>query len=116
MQNLSSSPTNLFAARQHVLGSEPARQDSALYHVLKRVLDMGITLLGLLTLWPLFLLIAVLIKLDSPGPIFFVQQRVGARRRVRDSQVIWEVQPFHILKFRSMVHNADESPHVEHIK
>jgi lipopolysaccharide/colanic/teichoic acid biosynthesis glycosyltransferase len=62
----------------------------------KRLLDFSAALAGLLILWPLLLLTAVMIKLDSKGDIFYRQQRIGQH-----------LKPFHILKFRSMVQNAD---------
>src|SRR5262249_20706088 len=58
---------------------------------------------------------AILIKLDTPGQIFFVQERVGSRRRSRDGQTIWEIQNFPFYKFRSMVQNADQSLHQAYI-
>jgi exopolysaccharide biosynthesis polyprenyl glycosylphosphotransferase len=61
------------------------------YAVAKRILDLIVASLLLLLLAPLFFLIAVLVWLDSPGPIFFVQKRVG-----RDGAF------FHMYKFRSM--------------
>lgn len=57
----------------------------------KRMLDIAITVPALLLLSPLFLILAIAIKLDSPGPIFFRQQRMGRAN-----------QPFYIMKFRSM--------------
>jgi lipopolysaccharide/colanic/teichoic acid biosynthesis glycosyltransferase len=60
--------------------------------VTKRILDIVVSLVGLICLLPLLLLVAVLIKLDSTGPIFFRQERIGMRFR-----------PFRILKFRTMV-------------
>ncbi len=63
----------------------------------KRVMDVAAAGLGLLVLSPLFLSIAVWIKLDSPGPVFFRQTRVGRAGR-----------SFKILKFRSMVVGAEE--------
>ena len=58
---------------------------------LKRLLDVTGAGLGLLALSPVFAAIAVLIRLDSPGPVFFRQERVGRHGR-----------PFLIYKFRSM--------------
>ena len=58
---------------------------------MKRLLDCTASLLGLLLLSPLFLLVAMLVKLDSPGPVLFRQERVGRGFRL-----------FRILKFRSM--------------
>lgn len=59
--------------------------------MLKRFFDLVASLAGLLVLSPVFLLIAVVIKLDSPGPVFFRQERVGLKGR-----------PFRIHKFRTM--------------
>ena len=64
--------------------------------VIKRALDVAGALVGLLSLSILFLPIAVLIKLDSPGPVFFRQERFGLQGK-----------PFTIVKFRSMVQDAD---------
>jgi lipopolysaccharide/colanic/teichoic acid biosynthesis glycosyltransferase len=64
---------------------------------MKRAFDLSTALAGLLFLWPLFILIALLIKLDSEGPVFFRQERVGRGFR-----------PFRIYKFRTMVSDAPE--------
>lgn len=61
----------------------------------KRVFDLAIASLGLLLISPLLLLIALAIKLDSPGPVFYRQERIGRRGR-----------PFRIHKFRTMRHGA----------
>ena len=45
---------------------------------LKRALDIGISLAGILLLWPLFVVVALAVRLDSPGPALFRQKRVGA--------------------------------------
>lgn len=63
--------------------------------MLKRLVDFLIAAIGLLVLLPLLLLVALLIKLDSLGPVFFRQERVGLNGR-----------DFRIFKFRSMVHGA----------
>lgn len=63
--------------------------------LLKRLIDIAGSLVGLVLLSPLFLIVAALIKIDSPGPVFFCQERVGKGGR-----------PFRIFKFRSMVENA----------
>jgi len=67
---------------------------------LKRVLDVVVSSLFLVLLSPCLLLIAVLIKLTSPGPVFFVQRRVGMNKR-----------SFNLLKFRSMVADAEQRRH-----
>jgi lipopolysaccharide/colanic/teichoic acid biosynthesis glycosyltransferase len=63
--------------------------------IAKRALDVVGAVVGFVLLLPAFVLIAIAIKLDSPGPVFFRQERVGQGGR-----------PFRILKFRSMVANA----------
>lgn len=61
----------------------------------KRLVDLVVAVGGLLLLSPLLLLIALAVKLDSPGPVFFRQERVGRHGR-----------PFRIHKFRTMVDDA----------
>jgi lipopolysaccharide/colanic/teichoic acid biosynthesis glycosyltransferase len=63
----------------------------------KRILDVTVALVGLIVFAPLLVLVAVLIKLDSPGPVFFKGKRIGQHGK-----------PFHILKFRSMVSDASQ--------
>jgi len=62
-----------------------------MYESSKRLLDIVLASIALLMLSPVFLLIAMLIRLDSPGPAFFIQDRVGLNGRL-----------FKIYKFRSM--------------
>lgn len=62
-----------------------------MYKYVKQLLDFLLSLVGLIILSPLFLIIAIWIKSDSPGPIFFKQRRVGENKQL-----------FNIYKFRSM--------------
>jgi Undecaprenyl-phosphate glucose phosphotransferase len=62
----------------------------------KRLMDIAGAALGLIVLSPLMMLVAVLIKLDSRGPVFYVQDRMGL-----------DARPFKMLKFRSMQQNAE---------
>jgi len=62
----------------------------------KRPLDVTLVALGLLAIWPLFLLVAIAVKATSPGPVFFVQTRIGQDGR-----------PFGMIKFRSMYRDAE---------
>ncbi len=64
---------------------------------LKRVFDFLVSLLMLLILWPFMLLIALAVRLDSPGPALFLQERVTTYGR-----------RFKIWKFRTMVNNAEK--------
>ena len=67
-----------------------------LYLILKRAMDLVLAAIGLLFLGPLFPFLALAIKLDSPGPIFYRPQRLGRGGK-----------PFRLWKFRTMVPNAD---------
>jgi exopolysaccharide biosynthesis polyprenyl glycosylphosphotransferase len=64
---------------------------------LKRVTDLVATTVGLLIVWPVIVAIALAIKLDSPGPVLYRQERVGKDGRL-----------FRIFKFRSMYTNAEQ--------
>lgn len=63
----------------------------------KRLFDILVALIALVILTPVFVAIAVAIKLESPGPVFFLDERVGRYGR-----------RFRMFKFRSMVHRATE--------
>jgi lipopolysaccharide/colanic/teichoic acid biosynthesis glycosyltransferase len=63
----------------------------------KRLFDIAASTVGLLVLWLAFLVIAVLIKLEDGGPVFYRQERIG-----------YKGKPFKIWKFRTMVVNADK--------
>jgi len=87
-----------------------------IYYFSKRVLDFVIALVLLSILSPLMLLIAILIKLYSPGPVFFVQERVGAKRQRRGNQSYWQKTTFRCYKFRTMRINADTSLHQAYMR
>jgi lipopolysaccharide/colanic/teichoic acid biosynthesis glycosyltransferase len=91
-------------------------KDNTFYFYGKRCLDVVLAGSLLLVLLPLMVVIAILIWLDTPGPIFYIQERVGTRRRSRGGQIMWEIQNFRMYKFRSMVHNADPALHIAYIK
>ena len=65
--------------------------------IIKYIFDRMVALIGLLCLWPILLIVAILIKIKMPGPIFFIQQRVGRNGKL-----------FRCHKFRSMTvgHNG----------
>ena len=64
---------------------------------IKRVMDFVLSGFSLIVLSPLFLLVALLIKLDSPGPVLFIHDRVGLNKR-----------RFKLYKFRTMIDGADK--------
>ena len=63
----------------------------------KRIFDIIFSLIGIIFLTPLFVFISILIKLDSNGPIFFIQRRIGKNGKI-----------FHLIKFRSMSVNKSD--------
>jgi len=65
---------------------------------IKRLFDFVVSIVSLLIVSPLFLFIALLIKLDSKGPVFYVQERIGK-----------DGKPFDLVKFRTMVVGAEET-------
>lgn len=67
------------------------------YNAVKRVIDFIVALSGLVLLSPVILLVALIIKMDSPGPIFYGQRRCGEKGK-----------EFRMLKFRTMVPDADK--------
>lgn len=69
----------------------PSRQ----YLVVRRLVELGLTVLLLPVLLPVLLIVAAVVRLDSAGPVFFVQTRIGRRG-----------QPFRMIKFRTMFHGA----------
>ena len=79
-----------------LIGSPPVRLSRS-SRLAKRMLDLVASAIGLLIVGPLMALIALLIKLDSPGPVFFRQVRMGSEER-----------PFRIFKFRTMRRDAEE--------
>ncbi len=73
--------------------------------LVKRILDFSISLVFIVILSPLFLLTALLIKLTSPGPFFFIQKRLGLNKR-----------RFSMYKFRTMVPDAEQKlSEIEHL-
>ena len=78
--------------REEILAQMPAFERLSL----KRSLDLAVSLVGLVLLSPFLLLTAIIIKLTSPGPVFYTQERMGLDGR-----------PFEMVKFRSMRPDAE---------
>jgi exopolysaccharide biosynthesis polyprenyl glycosylphosphotransferase len=83
----------------------PPNHASAVARALKRAIDVTASALALVTLAPLFAYIALRIRLDSDGPVFFRQTRLGAN-----------MKEFTALKFRTMKVGTDESVHRDAIR
>jgi lipopolysaccharide/colanic/teichoic acid biosynthesis glycosyltransferase len=66
----------------------------------KRLLDIFLSILALVVLFPFFLIMAIAIRLETPGPIFYVQDRLGLRGKI-----------FRAVKFRTMTHAARVPDH-----
>ena len=68
-----------------------------MYRVIKIILNLFCSFVGVIVLSPFFLIISLLIKVTSKGPVFFVHERVGLNGK-----------KFKLIKFRTMVNNAEE--------
>lgn len=73
------------------------KKGKKVYNLVKRIFDIVMALLALIILSPVFMVIAILIKLDDRGPVFYKHKRVGKNGKI-----------IYVYKFRSMVVNADE--------
>lgn len=89
-----------------VVPADPIRDASSdrKYQTIKRAMDVLVCLPGLLLLAPLFVAIAIAIKLTSAGPVLFRQQRFGKN-----------LEPFTFYKFRSMYVNCDQTIHKAYV-
>ena len=105
--------------------ARPGELKAAMNRTIKRMVDILGATVGLVLSLPLVLVIALLIKLDSPGPVFYAQVRVGVNRRKRVRRYCQCVgaserrgrdrrrqdylgKPFQMMKFRTMVHDAEK--------
>src|SRR4051794_24506090 len=71
----------------------------------KRVIDVALALVALIVLAPIMLVVALAVRLDTPGPLLFRQERCGRGRR-----------PFTVLKFRTMHHGVSPEAHRRYIE
>ena len=87
-----SDPVNADGVRGHLIVTGISQSNRSLYDCYtKRCIDFVLSGCGLLCLWPLFIVIALIIKVEDPGPVFFSQVRVGKDKKF-----------FKLHKFRSM--------------
>ncbi len=90
--------------------AHPLPRPDPWFLLVKRTMDVVVAACLLILLSPLLLLIACAIKLYSPGPTLFVQERIGFDRATG------RIRPFKLYKFRSMHVNADSNIHAEHMR
>ena len=101
LQDVFSSRVRSNASEDNVFRELQPRQESRIVSILaKRLLDIVVSSLALVVLSPVLLAVAIAVRFSSPGPVIFVQQRHGFRRRL-----------FPMYKFRSMVQNAEARMH-----
>jgi lipopolysaccharide/colanic/teichoic acid biosynthesis glycosyltransferase len=86
------------------------------YYFFKRVFDITFTLCALFLVLPLMLIVALLIRLDSPGPAIFRQERVGAIRELRNGRTVWVIRTFSFYKFRTMRTDIDAQLHQQYME
>jgi len=98
-------PADLSALKNNLLMSSKIKDKEMhniknkriIYKAFKRIMDIVLATIGLIVLSPLFLIIAVIIKIDSKGPVFFKHKRLGKNGKI-----------IYIYKFRTMKQNAEE--------
>lgn len=105
--------------------TRPAALKAMLTRFVKRTVDVIGSIVGLILCLPFMLVVPILIKLDSPGPIFYTQLRIGVNRRKSDRRYHQKAdvdcqrrrdrrredlmgKPFHVVKFRTMVNDAEK--------
>lgn len=106
----------LWSSWEHDLDLTRGYQRKRLYLACKRGLDLATCFLALIVGFPLFLLIALLVKIDSPGPVLFKQERVSLKKLHSNGRVSWALCTFMMYKFRTMQHDCDPSVHQSHMK
>lgn len=84
-------------ARITMMESKSEISEKTAYNIIKRFLDIFISVIGLIVLLPIFLILGIIIRIDSPGPILFAHRRIGKNGK--------EIK---ILKFRTMYRDAEE--------
>ena len=94
----------------HVSLGHPKREDTrqiiiVTNKIFKRAIDLSMSLILLLMSLPIFIVVAIAVKLSSKGPVFFTQERIGYKNR-----------KFFIYKFRTMKQETSKDDHQEYIK
>jgi len=85
------------------------------YWLLKRALDVVMASLAAISVTPFAAIIAVAIKLDSPGPVIYSQERIRSTRMSVGPKTAWRLSPFRFYKFRTMIDNAPADLHRDYM-
>jgi lipopolysaccharide/colanic/teichoic acid biosynthesis glycosyltransferase len=88
---------------------------SQIYYFAKRAMDLILATILLLLFSPIMVLIGLLIRIDSQGPVIFTQKRVGVKRSRNNGFTYWRRVDFTCYKFRTMVQKADPSLHQAYV-
>jgi lipopolysaccharide/colanic/teichoic acid biosynthesis glycosyltransferase len=111
---------NLSEFRLHLLENQeepmPASRERWFYDSTKRMIDLIISVFILMCLSPMIAFLAILIKLDSTGPVFFRQTRVGSVMYRQGKNIVWKQVDFPCFKFRTMTVNSSDDIHKTYIK
>lgn len=84
-------------ARLTMIENKSDTNEKVVYSIIKRFLDILISVIGLIVLFPVFLILGIIIRIDSPGPIVFAHKRIGKNGK-----------DIKIFKFRTMYKDAEE--------
>ena len=118
--------TSVFIFAIPKLMTEQRARQLAVYNFMKRSMDIIGGIFGILLTLPVWIILPILIKLDSPGPVFYSQVRVGKNSRKRSRRVYQQAdidenrnrdrrrdnvfgKTFKVIKFRTMVNNAEKN-------
>lgn len=92
---MNDSSMGVFINQDHI--SDRSKISTMFYHLIKRCFDIGISLISLVLLLPVFIIIGIIIKIDSRGPIFYRHKRIGKNKEY-----------IYLYKFRSMYSDSKE--------
>ncbi len=88
----------------------------SIYYTTKRLFDIFVASILIVVLSPILILISLGILIYSPGPILFIQERVGVKFQLHRGRTYWKRENFKCYKFRTMKVNADPKIHQAYVK
>lgn len=98
------------------IGYKSFPSSDSVYFVAKRAIDIAVSIVALTLSAPILAAAAILIKLDSPGPVFFKQIRIGAQHIQFGKTHCWQQRQFYCYKLRTMVNGAKTEKHQAYLK